>query len=53
MATKNLIGSMPVNEKLDSSNYDIWHLQVQLILKEGDIQDHQTVSMRFPTDTDE
>jgi len=39
MATKNMIGCMLSNDKLDGSNYDVWHLKVQFTLNDGDMLD--------------
>ena len=35
MATN--MGSMPVNEKLNGTNYNIWCLKVQFLLNNGDM----------------
>ena len=43
--TKNLTGSTLISEKQDGSNYDLWYLNVQFILNEGNMLDHLTVSM--------
>jgi len=53
MATKNLIGSMASNDKLDGSNYDVWHLKVQFTLNEGDMLDLLTTSMLPPAEKDD
>jgi len=53
MAAKNLMGSMPSNEKLDGTNYDVWHLKVQFTLNEGDMLDLLMTSMRAPADKDD
>ena len=53
MAAKNLIGSMPSNEKFDGLNYDIWHLKVQFTLNEGDILVLLMTSMLILVDKDE
>ena len=53
METKNLMGSMPSNEKLDDINYDRWHLKVQFILNEGDMLDLLTTFMPTSVDKDE
>ena len=44
---------MPFYEKMDDSNYDIWHLKVQFTLNEGDILDLLTTSMPALIDKDE
>ena len=53
MAAKNLIGSMSSNEKLDGTNYDVWHLKVPFILNEGDMLDLLMTSMPAPADKDD
>ena len=53
MATKNLIGSMSSKEKLDNTNYDVWHLKVQFTLNEGGMLDLLTTSMPALTDKDD
>ena len=51
MATN--IGSMPVNEKLDGTNYDLWSLKVQFLLNNGDMVEFLTASMYPPVERDE
>jgi len=53
MATGNLIGRMPISDKLNDSNYDLWHLKVQFILNEGGMLYHLTISMPAPANKDE
>ena len=53
MAAKNLIRSMPSNEKLDDKNYDVWLLKVQFTPNDGDMLDLLTTSMPAPTDKDD
>ena len=45
MATN--IVSMPFNETLDGTNYDLWSLKVQFLLNNGDMEEFLTASM-FP-----
>jgi len=47
------IGSMPVNEKLDETNYDLWSLKVQFLLNNGDMVELLTASMFSPAEQDE
>ena len=51
MATN--IGSMPVNEKLDGTNYDLWSLKVQFLLNNGDMVEFLTASMYLSAEQDE
>ena len=51
MATN--FGSMPVNEKLDGTNYDLWSLKVQFLLNNGDMVEFLTSCMLPPTERDE
>jgi len=44
---------MKSNDKLDASNYSIWHLKVRLALNEGDMLDLLTSSMSSPADKDD
>ena len=53
IAAENLIGSMPSNEKLDSSNYNVWHLKVYFTLNNCAILDLLTTSMPSLPDKDE
>ena len=43
-----VIRSMPINEKLDQTNYDTWSLQVQFVLNKRDMADFLTTSMSAP-----
>jgi len=49
---ENLIGSMSSNEKLDDTNYDVWHLKVRFTLNEGDMLD-LLISLPVLADKDE
>jgi len=51
MATN--IGSMPVNEKLAGTNYDLWSLKVQFLPNNGDMVEFLTGSMYPPVERDE
>ena len=51
MATN--IGSIPVNEKLDGTNYGLWSLKVKFLLNNGDTVDFLTNSMFPPAKWDE
>jgi len=53
MATKNRIGYIQSNDKLDGTNYDICHLKVQFALNDGDMLDLLTSSMPTLADKDE
>lgn len=53
MAARNMIGCMQFDDKLDGSNYDVWHLKVQFYLNNDDMLDHLTSSMVHPTEKDE
>ena len=53
MAAKNTIGCMQSNDKLDGTNYDVWHLKVQFALDDGDMLDLLTFSMPTLADKDE
>ena len=46
MATN--ISSMPINEKLDGTNYDIWSLKVQFLLNSGDMMEFLTAFTFVP-----
>jgi len=41
---------MPINEKLDATNYDLWSLKVQFLLNNGDMVEFLTASMFSPTE---
>jgi len=47
------ISSMPVHEKLDETNYDLWSLKVQFLLNNGDMVELLTASMFAPAERDE
>jgi len=51
MATN--IGSMPVNEKVDGTNYDLWSLKVQFLLNNRDMVEFLTTFMFAPAERDE
>jgi len=44
---------MPVNEKMDGTNYDIWSLNVQFLLNNGDMVEFLTASIFAPAEQDE
>ena len=46
------IGSMPVNQKLNETNYDLWSLKAQL-LNNGDMVEFLTAFMFAPAERDE
>ena len=50
--TTNIV-SMPFNERLDETNYDIWSLNVQFLLNNGDMVEFLTASMFSPVEWDE
>lgn len=37
MTTKHMIGDLSTNEKLDRSNYDIWHRKIRYLLNEREV----------------
>jgi len=45
MAAKNKISFMQSNDKLDGSNYSVWHLKVQFSLNDGEMLNLLTSSM--------
>jgi len=51
MATN--VGSMPVKEKLDGTNYDLWSLKAQFLLNTGDMVEFLTAFMFAPAEWDE
>jgi len=51
MATN--IVSMPVNEKLDGINYDLWSLKVQFLINNIDMAEFLTASMFAPAEREE
>ena len=44
---------MQSNDKLDGTNYDIWHLKVQFALNDGDMLELWTSSMPASAEKDE
>ena len=48
-----MIRCIQCNDKLDGTNYDVWHLKVQFSLNDGDILDLLTSSMIALADKDE
>lgn len=53
MAARNMIGCMQSDDKLDGSNYDVWHLKVQFYLNNDDMLDLVAASMAPPAEKDE
>ena len=51
--TATNISSMPVNEKLDGTDYDIWSLKVQFNLNNGDMVEFLRASLFAPAERDE
>ena len=47
------IGSIPVDEKLDWTNFDIWSLKIQFLLNNGDILELLMATMSASVGTDE
>jgi len=45
-----MIDCMESKDKLDGSNYNLWHLQVQFALNDGDMLNLLTSSMLAPVD---
>ena len=37
MATKNVVADLTKGEKLDRTNYDIWHRKIQYLLNEQEV----------------
>lgn len=48
MASKNIIADLNKGEKLNGTNYDIWHRKVQYLLNEQALPDHLTNIMAPP-----
>jgi len=44
---------MPVNEKMDGMNYDIWSLNVRFLLNNGDMAEFLIASMFAPIEREE
>lgn len=52
MTTKSMIGDLSTNEKLDGTNYDIWHRKIQYLLNEREVLDNLSIVMVEPKDTE-
>ncbi|KAG6534420.1 hypothetical protein ZIOFF_008306 [Zingiber officinale] len=50
MASKNVIADLTKGDKLDGTNYDIWHQKIQYLLNEQELLDHITTSMTPPAE---
>ena len=37
MATKNVVANLTKGEKLDETNYDMWHRKIQYLLNEQEV----------------
>ena len=37
MATKNVVADLTKGEKLDGTNYDMWHRKIQILLNEQEV----------------
>ena len=45
MATKNVVADLTKGEKLDRTNYDIWHRKIQYLLNEQEVLETLTTVM--------
>ena len=48
MASKNVVADLTKGEKLDGSNYDMWHRKIQYLLNEQEVLDTLTTLMICP-----
>ena len=48
MATKNVVVDLTKGEKLDGTNYDMWHGKIQYLLNEQEVLETLTNVMRRP-----
>ena len=48
MATKNVVADLTKGEKLDRTNYDIWHRKIQYLLNEQEVLETLTNVMMKP-----
>ena len=47
-----MIGELSTNQKLDNTNYKIWHRKIQYLLNDKDLFEHLTVAKVPPSDKD-
>ena len=43
MATKNVVANLTKGEKLDGTNYDMWHRKIQYLLNEQEVLETLTM----------
>ena len=48
MATKNVVANLTKGEKLDETNYDMWHRKIQNLLNEQEVLETLTNVMMWP-----
>ena len=48
MATKNVIADLTKGEKLDGTNYDMWHRKIQYLHNEQEVLETLTIEMMRP-----
>ena len=48
MATKNVVADLTKGEKLDGTNYDMWHKKIQYLLNEQEVLETLTNVMMRP-----
>ena len=48
MATKNVVADLTNREKLDGTNYDMWHRRIQYLLNEQEVHETLTNVMMQP-----
>ena len=48
MATKNVVADLTKGEKLDGTNYDMWHRKIQYLLNEQEVLETLTNVMMRP-----
>jgi len=47
-----MLGEVPTNQKLDDTNYDIWHRKIQYLLNEKDLLEHLIITKSSPSEQD-
>ena len=48
MATKNVVANLTKGEKLDETNYDMWHRKIQNLLNEQEVLETLTNVIMWP-----
>ena len=46
------IGELNTSQKLDGTNYEIWHRKIRYLLDDNDLLEHMTVAKVPPFDKD-